>query len=89
MTKFGNPLAAMRLRFVEDIHLVDRIEDWSEVRSPGRARRRRKRGYPQRIIVREVPKPDVYSTSAGIFIGHPETIREFKRQLEEQTRRLP
>jgi len=89
MTKFGNPLVAMRLRFVEDINLVDRIEDWSKVRSPGRARRRRKRGYPQRIIVREVPRPSLYATREGTYIGHPETIREFKRQLEEQTRRLP
>lgn len=81
-------MLGMQFRFVEDIQLVDRVEDWSGVRSPARARRRRRRGFPQRIKVYLVPKPSVfeYRAPGGVtFYGHPETIAKLKEQLRAQT----
>jgi hypothetical protein len=78
-------LGGMQFRFVEDWQLVDRIEDWSGVRSPARARRRRRRGFPQRIKVFEVPKPEVYQAPGGMIIGHPVTIAKLKEQIRAQT----
>lgn len=83
-----NPLGSVQFRFVEDIHLVDRVEDWSGVRSPARARRRRRRGFPQRIKVYLVPKARVFECRepGGVtFMGHPETIAKLKEQLNAQT----
>ena len=73
-----------QIRFVEDIKLTDRIEDWSEVRSPARARRRRRRGFPQRIKVYLVPKADVFQIKTPLsltYVGHPDTIRKLKEQI--------
>jgi hypothetical protein len=64
------------VRIIETLHMVDMVEDWSRVRSPGRARRRRKYGYPQNIRMRAVPKPDGISTDGGRTVYmHPETAR--------------
>lgn len=81
-------MLGVNFRFIEDIRLTNVFEDWSGVRSPARARRRRRRGFPQRIKTYLVPKPDIYklNTPGGvIFTGHPETIRKFKEKLREQT----
>lgn len=51
------------------------FEDWSQVRSPSRARRRMKRGHRQRIRYLDLPNPDVF-VIAGRIHGHPETIRK-------------
>lgn len=66
-----------------DQTLVNAIEDWSGVRAPSRARRRRKYGHPQNIQIRHVPKPDVYVFN-GTIIGHPETIKEMFRRANER-----
>lgn len=50
----------------EDAGMVD--EDWSGVRSPGRARRRRALGYPQRIVV--TPKKEAYRVGR-MLVMHP------------------
>lgn len=73
--------------FVEDPYLEDVVEDWSGVRSHGRARRRRRLGHPQRIKIQRVPKPEVYacgSLRGTTFVGHPETIRKLKEHLRAQ-----
>lgn len=60
-------------RIVEDRSLVNMVEDWSLVRSPGRARRRRRLGHPQNIIIRAVPKTEVFSIDGGrTLVMHPE-----------------
>lgn len=70
--------------------MVDRVEDWSRVRSPGRARRRLRRGYPQNIIIRETPKKEAITIDGGrTYIMHPETAKEFRRLVVEQERTKP
>lgn len=58
------------------VHLM--VEDWSEVRSPSRARRRLRRGFRQRI--KSSPDPSAYQTPQGIYM-HPETLAEFERLI--------
>ncbi|WP_262027168.1 hypothetical protein [Microvirga sp. Mcv34] len=56
-----------------DETLVNLVEDWSRVRSPSRAARRRRQGHRQNIARVQVPKPDVFMVG-NIMVGHPETI---------------
>lgn len=72
-----NPFLGMHVR--ESIFLTVPYEDWSEVRSPGRARRRMKRGFPQNVKHMQVADPNVYVTGT-VINGHPETI---KRMIAE------
>lgn len=71
------------LKIIESEHMVDGpFEDWSAVRSPARARRRRRKGYPQRIRTYWTPKPDLLRTSTGVFIGHPATVRKLRERID-------
>lgn len=79
-------MLGMQMRFVEDRSLIEWREDWSRVRSPSRARRRMRRGFPQNIMRFAVPHPDVHHNKlTGTFYGHPETIAKLKEQLRAQT----
>jgi hypothetical protein len=70
------------MRIVESWLMVERIEDWSGVRSPSRARRRLKRGFPQRIVIREVPKKEAISIDGGrTYYMHPITARALREAL--------
>ncbi|MGU3387237.1 hypothetical protein ACLBYG_22195 [Methylobacterium sp. D53M] len=63
------------IRLVADPHMVDVVEDWSRVRSPSRAARRRRQGHRQRIRYLEVPKADIIHLPAeGVMVAHPATI---------------
>lgn len=64
------------------IFLTVPYEDWSEVRSPGRARRRMKRGHRQRIKYLQVPDPKVFVAN-GVIHGHPDTIKKMVAKLAE------
>lgn len=77
------------IRLVSDPLLVDVIEDWSEVRSPSRAARRRCQGHPQRIRYREIPKPEFYHLPGqNMIVAHPTTIDRIHAWLaEDRTRR--
>lgn len=70
-----------------DASLTVTVEDWSQVRSPGRAARRRKQGKAQRIRYIEVPDPKLYGFG-DTLIGHPRTIDAAKRVIEEKARAL-
>lgn len=65
------------VRIVESRALYDLVDDWSRVRSPGRARRRLKRGYRQNIVTVQVPKPDGYSLDGRTIHMHPVTAAKF------------
>lgn len=67
------------LKVVADARLVDHVEDWSDVRSPGRARRRRAK-HRQRIRYVAVPKREVYIVHGNTLVAHPAMIEELKRQ---------
>lgn len=74
------------LRILEDPNLIKVVEDWSEVRSPARARRRRKRGFRQRIQYHQVPSREIYRT-ADALIMHPATARELLARLAQADNR--
>jgi hypothetical protein len=61
--------------------LIGPFEDWSRVRSPGRARRRRARGHPQRIRIYYKADPTLLTCADGTVVGHPETVAELRRQI--------
>lgn len=72
------------LRIVEDAGMVDPYEDWSRVRSPGRARRRLRYGYRQNIVVRYKPKKEAISIDGGrTMIMHPEMARALRAAVKE------
>jgi len=62
--------------------LVDDVEDWSKVRSPGRAERRRRQGHRQNIVIRQVPSRDVYQFEGTLFM-HPQMLSELRRQVAD------
>ena len=66
------------LQIITNAALTITVEDWSAVRSPGRARRRLKRGFPQRIVRRVVPDPKVY-VIRGVAVMHPALMAELDR----------
>ena len=77
-----NPLGSYAgMRIMETDLLVDIVEDWSRVRSPARARRRRKLGHPQRIAYRETPKEDAYVIHGQTIVMHPEMARKLRAML--------
>lgn len=76
------------IRLVSDPLLVDVIEDWSEVRSPSRAARRRRQGHPQRISYREIPKPEFYHLPGqNLIVAHPKTIDRIHTRLADDLER--
>lgn len=59
---------------VMSMYMTELKEDWSGCRSPARAARRLRRGFPQRMVVRSVPRADVLIANGKMFV-HPETWR--------------
>lgn len=69
---------------VDDELMSNIVEDWSNVRSYGRAVRRRKRGFRQNIIYRKVPKPEaIFLKEQNTMIMHSDFYYELKRKSEE------
>jgi hypothetical protein len=79
-TGFLGTYAGMRL--LADKTMVNVVEDWSKVRSPSRAARRRKMGHRQRITYREVPKPEFYVIENHTIVAHPLRLEELLRQVK-------
>lgn len=89
MNPLGN-LYGVGIRIIEDDTMVELVgEDWSCVRSPGRARRRRLK-FRQNIRPIHRPKKHAYRMPDGrggfVFVMHPATAAEFRRQLAAQAR---
>lgn len=60
--------------------IVEDGEDWSEVRSPARARRRLKRGFPQRIRTKYKPDPKIYRMGNRLFM-HPAIADTLRKEI--------
>ena len=71
--------------FTNPLMTVGPFEDWSKVRSPARARRRRKRGFPQRISFYTLPDPNLLQTANGDLFGHPATVAKLMATIEAAT----
>ena len=70
---------------IESEAMVDYVEDWSRVRSPSRAIRRRRRGFRQNIVTRAVPKPGAFRIGSKLVM-HPQTARQLRMRIAEQAR---
>jgi hypothetical protein len=68
-------------RIFETPDAYELVEDWSRVRSPGRARRRMARGHRQNIQMRA--KPSAFSLDGGrTFYVHPEIVAEMRKDRD-------
>lgn len=77
------PQFLMGCRVFSTSHMtIGPFEDWSKVRSPARARRRRRRGYPQRIRIYHLPDPNLIQVVTGDMYGHPATIAKLMQKIE-------
>jgi len=73
------------VRFIHNDHLVDGpFEDWSQVRSPGRALRRRKMGHAQRVRIYYLPSKKLLKLPDGTIVGHSATLHELAREVDRQ-----
>ena len=76
-------LFMMGCRVFTNAHMmVGPFEDWSKVRSPGRARRRRKRGYRQNISFYMLPDPNLIQSANGDLFGHPATVAKLIAKIK-------
>ncbi len=74
------------LRLIEDVTLVETFEDWSRVRSPGRARRRRGK-HPQNIKITSKPSSKSYLIGDKL-ICHPATADAVRKCASERSERI-
>ena len=78
----GGP--AFGLRIVESMALGDPYEDWSQVRSPGRARRRLRQGHRQNIVIRFRANGQVFhDKQLNTLYVHPHDRPNLERKLME------
>lgn len=71
------------VRIIESLLMVEPYEDWSRVRSPARAARRRKK-HRQNIVTRNKPRRDALQMPDGSLVMHPEMARLLRARLAEQ-----
>ena len=78
------PLASLpgTYRLIEDATLTMTIEDWSGVRYPTRAARRRRK-HRQNIVLRHVPRPEFFIFGQTI-VAHPEMMRKLLAAVPER-----
>lgn len=75
-----------RLDFIESSLLVNGpFEDWSQCRSPSRAKRRMKRGHKQRVRYYHLPDPSLMQIGNKVM-GHPATINQLRRAIGQSVR---
>lgn len=72
----------MGFKIIENPFLTKTIEDWSKVRSPGRARRRRPK-HRQNIKILTVPDDNFYLAQGRMLICHPYMARKLEKQAQE------
>ena len=65
---------------VNDEVMSNTIEDWSNVRSPSRAKRSLMRGFTQNIIYKKVPKKEIIKFGDSLMM-HSQTKKEMVKQL--------
>lgn len=76
------PFGAIQIR-TSELLVIGPFEDWSQVRSHGRAARRLRQGHRQNIRYYHLPDPKLIQIGNTIT-GHPETVAKLKAKLAEQ-----
>lgn len=75
------------IRLFDTEHIGDAYEDWSGVRSLGRARRRRLRGFPQRIVTRYRPNGKcIHDKIHNVIYIHPIDRLRLEAAIRQQDR---
>ena len=71
------------IRIIEDDKMVDVIEDWSGVRAPSRAARRRRQGHRQNIKFFGTSKKEAVSIDGGrTMIMHPAMAHALRLEVK-------
>jgi hypothetical protein len=63
--------------------LTRTVEDWSDVRSHGRARRRQRQGHKQRIRFVQIPSHEIFRVG-DTLVMHSEMLRELQTDLDRR-----
>lgn len=86
MNLYGNQLGYINgLRLIDNELVGDPYEDWSRVRSPGRARRRRKQGHPQRIVTRyRANGKALHDVNMNCIYVHPHDRIKIERMMRDR-----
>lgn len=71
----GNPLSAVRI--IESPLMVERV---LHAKSPSRARRRERLGYPQHYVER--PQKTAHRLSSGTLVMHPQMAAALRARLK-------
>lgn len=65
---------------------TDTVEDWTHVRSPSRAARRRRQGHRQRIVYRQEPRREILFVEAqNTMFMHPAVLAGFEAALKRRS----
>lgn len=70
---------------IQSVYALAEREDWSKVRSPGRARRRKLQGHRQNIRI--VAEPAAYTLPNGDLVIHPTVYAQLKQKLAQDMQR--
>lgn len=73
-------------RVIETTSAVEKIEDWSKVRSPARAKRRMKNGHRQNIRIYNKPASYLDKSTNTLYI-HPRLVEELSRKITDAMNR--
>lgn len=73
------------LRIVESPMVGEAYQDWTGVRSHGRARRRLKQGHPQNIVTRYRANGEcLHDKARGIVYMHPADASRFRATIRNE-----
>jgi len=81
----GPAMPAMA-KIVESVHMVDRVEDWSNVRSPSRTKRRMR--YNAHRVFRYTPKREAIQMPDGSLVMHPAMAAEIRSAISQPERKI-
>lgn len=68
--------------------MTEEYEDWSGCRSVARAKRRRKRGHRQNVVIRSKPRSEFWHDKINnIVYCHPEAYKKLQEIVKEVGRK--
>lgn len=82
MDALGPPPPPRVGQIIESIHMVDRHEDWSNVRSPSRTLRRMR--YNASRIYTYTPKKEALQMPDGSLVMHPVMAAQLRKLTDQQ-----
>lgn len=75
-------------QFKTNEYMLEYYEDWSGCRSIARAKRRRKRGHRQNVVIRSKPSSEFWHDKTNnIVYCHPEAYKKLQEIVKEVGRK--